>query len=277
MELLNRLGGMVIVPGQFLKLDKSFAHDNAYGLLALKKFGGKEISLKTSDNVKINAMLLRCNLFGRLIAFFQYFSPFRERKIVIYVPGNAMTYESFGFDKNFPRQINKLGCDLLLFNYRGVNKSEGHPTTQGLIKDLNSAIDYVKNGLGYKDKNISVLGQSLGGAIAIKALSERKDCKITLVNDRSFSSISNVIENMKIYRIVKGIFKILVKISGWNLDVTKDFENLKGKKIILKANNDDMMGEKGALATAVKEKNTFRISGGHNDMLKFSILKRVLR
>ena len=59
--------------------------------------------------------------------------------------------------------------------------------------------------------------------------------------------------------------------------MTKDFENLKGKKIILKANSDDMMGEKGALATAVKEKNTFRISGGHNDMLKFSILKRVLR
>ena len=275
MNVINRLASCAILPAQFIKKNSLNAGRKAFNF-----FDSKELTLKTKDGVKINAMLIKANILHRIVSSLIYLNPFRRKKILIYVQGNYGAYE------NSPNGliiegINSLGHDILLFNYRGVGKSRGSPTTKGLEKDLNAAIDYAKNELKYSDENISVWGRSLGGAIATRTLSKRQNSKIRLLNIVSFSSISDVIDNLPIFKIFKVFLKVLVKIVGWNLNVVKDLQKIKGKKFIVEASRDELLGKKGSLANALNKNDPnhtiIRIPGDHNCGINFYIMRKILK
>ncbi len=67
------------------------------------------------------------------------------------------------------------GWNLFCFDYRGYGRSEGHPSRAGLIADAHAAIDYVKTRPDVDPRRVTVLGQSLGGAVGIVAAAERGD------------------------------------------------------------------------------------------------------
>jgi len=193
------------------------------------------------------------------------------------VPGNFQAYEHFAYNSATIGIIKALGYEILLFNYRGVGKSESVPSPKGVRNDLKAAIDYAKNTLKYSEENISVLGRSLGGAIATKTLSEMQPSKIRLLNVISFSSISDVIEGFPIFRIMKVFLKILVKIISWDFNVVEDWNKIKGKKWVVTANDDEVLGEKGKLSNSVNCANTICVRGDHNIPLAFSTLRQILQ
>ena len=74
--------------------------------------------------------------------------------------------------------LTKNGIAVLRFDERGVGKSEGNfenTTLKQFTTDVEMAIDYLKNRKEIDNKSIGLIGHSIGGIIAPRIASERKD------------------------------------------------------------------------------------------------------
>ncbi len=87
-------------------------------------------------------------------------------------------------------------CNVMLINCRGYGLSEGHAHSQGIREDSQAALDFLydqSSSLNVDVNKIFVLGQSMGGAIAID-LAMRNLGKIKgMVIDNTFTRISDLI------------------------------------------------------------------------------------
>jgi len=98
-----------------------------------------------------------------------WFVPATDKAIgtVLHFHGNAQNLTAhFSFVKWLPKQ----GFNVFLFDYRGYGKSEGTPTRTGVHKDAIAALKYVQARDDVDSDRLLVLGQSLGGAVAISAI-----------------------------------------------------------------------------------------------------------
>jgi hypothetical protein len=139
-------------------------------------------------------------------------------------------------------QAERLQAHVIGFDYRGVNRSQKVLPTcaEDLIQDGISQVQRLID-LDVQSENILLKGISLGGAIATKVTRHFHDQgqRIYLFNDRSFSSITHVIEGwIRTFRrngytesfygkVVGKIAKPLVwtglSLSRWNINVVSDF------------------------------------------------------
>jgi uncharacterized protein len=71
------------------------------------------------------------------------------------------------------RRLQGYPVNLLAFDYRGYGRSAGTPTEKGLFRDVRAAHDLLTGELGEDPQRIVLLGQSLGGAVAIDAALHR--------------------------------------------------------------------------------------------------------
>jgi hypothetical protein len=106
------------------------------------------------------------------------------RGTIVHCHGNAQNMTAHWlFVKFLPRE----GYNLFVFDYRGYGRSAGKPTRSGTVEDARAAIEYV---LGREDvdaSRVGILGQSIGGAVAVVVAAE--DARIRgAVIDSSFSS-----------------------------------------------------------------------------------------
>lgn len=84
------------------------------------------------------------------------------------------------------------GYNLFTFDYRGYGKSKGKPDREGVYADSLAAIDYIVSRPGVDTSNLIILGQSLGGANAIVAASERKQGIKAVIVESTFSSYQDI-------------------------------------------------------------------------------------
>lgn len=110
------------------------------------------------------------------------------RNLVVFFHGNAQNLTAHFMNLAW---ITEDHYDLLIFDYRGYGLSDGKPEPQGVAEDglafLNESFDrYKKN----KYKKLIIYTQSLGGAVALKALEDfkYKDAISLLVLDSTFLS-----------------------------------------------------------------------------------------
>ena len=61
----------------------------------------------------------------------------------------------------------RLGVGVFLFDYRGYGKSAGRPSEDGLYRDAEAALAYVRARPDVRDDRIVYFGRSLGGAVAV--------------------------------------------------------------------------------------------------------------
>ncbi|MGH8354255.1 MAG: alpha/beta hydrolase [Pseudomonas sp.] len=64
------------------------------------------------------------------------------------------------------------GYQVLLLDYRGYGRSEGVPSLAGAYQDIDAAFAWLRQAPEVQGKPLSVLGQSLGGALALHYLAE---------------------------------------------------------------------------------------------------------
>jgi fermentation-respiration switch protein FrsA (DUF1100 family) len=83
---------------------------------------------------------------------------------ILYLHGNA---ENISTHVNNVLWLVDEGFTLFLFDYRGYGNSEGHPDVEGVHLDAEAALEAIVNFSGSEGDCIIVLGQSLGGAIAV--------------------------------------------------------------------------------------------------------------
>ncbi|MFN7962794.1 MAG: alpha/beta hydrolase [Thermoanaerobaculia bacterium] len=58
-------------------------------------------------------------------------------------------------------------ANIFAFDYRGYGRSRGAPSEKGLFRDVRAAHDVITGELGQSSERIVLIGQSLGGAVAI--------------------------------------------------------------------------------------------------------------
>lgn len=79
------------------------------------------------------------------------------------------------------------GYEVFIFDYRGFGRSAGEADLEGAVQDTETALAYV---LGERPGCITVIGQSIGGALLFNALARRGTGRIALaVFDSTFASL----------------------------------------------------------------------------------------
>jgi len=110
------------------------------------------------------------------------------RATVVQVHGNAANVSNHAV---LVAWLPAHGFNVLSFDYRGFGRSEGSPTLNGVVADTHAALAEARRRGG--GTPLVVLGQSLGGATAVRALAEdgANDVKL-LILDSAFSSYRGI-------------------------------------------------------------------------------------
>ena len=101
---------------------------------------------------------------------------------IIYFGGNAEDpwYNHEAFSAIFPNHT------IYLMNYRGYAGSAGSPSESALYNDALQLFDAVQN----RHQNVSVIGRSLGSALATRVGAEREVDRVALITP--FDSLENI-------------------------------------------------------------------------------------
>jgi len=86
------------------------------------------------------------------------------------------------------------GYNVFVFDYRGYGWSKGKPSRSGAVKDTRAALREVLRRTETSGESVFVLGQSLGGAMALAALArESRDGVCGVAVDSAFSSYRGIV------------------------------------------------------------------------------------
>lgn len=136
------------------------------------------------------------------------------------------------------------GYDYIIFDYRGYGFSDDMPLyPEATVRDGISALRYTKN--RFKDTPLVVFGQSLGGAVALRALYEvRNEIGVhLLVIDSSFLSYQKVSRRVLSHHALTWLFQPLAWLvirDGWSpLNKTKDLPPW--PKLVLHGDKDQIV------------------------------------
>ena len=110
------------------------------------------------------------------------------RATLVHAHGNAANLTNHA---PIVRWFPAAGINVLTFDYRGYGQSEGLPTLNGLVNDTIGAIaEARRRSAGLP---LIVLGQSLGGATAVRAVAQDNGADIRLlIVDSAFSSYRGI-------------------------------------------------------------------------------------
>jgi fermentation-respiration switch protein FrsA (DUF1100 family) len=90
--------------------------------------------------------------------------------------------------------LHNLGVHVFIFDYRGYGKSEGKPFEAGLYRDAQAAYDWWLRERQPKGEKLILLGESLGGAVAVN-LAARVD-PAGLILQSTFTSAWDMAKTM---------------------------------------------------------------------------------
>jgi fermentation-respiration switch protein FrsA (DUF1100 family) len=117
-----------------------------------------------------------------------YFPHEQPQAAILYIHGNAgnLTHRA-----SAARELHKhLSASVLVFDYRGYGRSEGVPTFAGIVRDAEAARQWLAGRLGIADRDVVLLGESLGGGVAVE-LAARTGAR-GLILDSTFASMRDV-------------------------------------------------------------------------------------
>lgn len=91
--------------------------------------------------------------------------------------------------------VQRMGCSVLMLEYRGYGLSTGSPDEDGLMIDAQTGFEYLRKRAETRDNDIVVFGQSLGGAVSIQLVAKNQNDKrlVGLVLENTFLSMRKLI------------------------------------------------------------------------------------
>lgn len=146
----------------------------------------------------------------------------------------------------------RLQSSVFVFDYAGYGKSEGEPSTAGILEDGRAARRWLAQQSGVKESDIVVFGQSLGGSVAVDLAA--KDGARGLIVESSFTSLGDMGRQFLPFLPVNWLLKE-------NLASVKKIGNFRGPVFISHGKADSVIpfeqGER--LHKAANEPKTFYI------------------
>jgi hypothetical protein len=96
--------------------------------------------------------------------------------------------------------------NVLMLDYRGFGRSEGKPTLDGVVEDAAAALRYLRARPGVDAQRLIVLGQSLGGATALRMLARDSDGVRLAVIEAAFASYRGIARDAALRSLVLAPF-----------------------------------------------------------------------
>jgi pimeloyl-ACP methyl ester carboxylesterase len=112
----------------------------------------------------------------------------RPQHVMLFIHGNAgnLTHRAaLAHDLS-----ERYSASILIFDYRGYGRSEGTPTIPGLLLDARAARALLAEREGVGANEIVLIGESLGGAVAVDLAAQ--DGARALILQSTFSSLKEV-------------------------------------------------------------------------------------
>ncbi len=213
------------------------------------------VEIKTEDNIKLHG----------------WFIPAKDsNKVILFSHGNAGNISNRG---DSIKIFHELGLNVLIFDYRGYGKSEGHPHEQGLYQDVYAVWTYLIEKKGYTKENIIIFGRSLGGAVAMW-LAVKVQAH-SLIIESTFSSFRDIASAQ-----LPIISRLLI--ARYSFKTAGRASKFAGQLLVVHSVEDEIVPYKLAkkiFNAATQPKTFLTISGGHNEgfMLSQEVYKNGLK
>jgi alpha-beta hydrolase superfamily lysophospholipase len=144
-----------------------------YPFLEHDQLKAEEVTFQSDDGTKLAAWYLSASAAAKahpdLVAKEFKDRTERPRGLVVQWHGNA---ENMTSHYRFLAWITLQGYDLLTFDYRGYGASEGEKDVDGIYQDARAMIRHASALAKEKNLPLIFVGQSLGGSLLLRALSE---------------------------------------------------------------------------------------------------------
>ena len=231
-QCCHTLVGYAILPSQ-LSILFLFADLNTKKENLKTQLGGEEIKIPTeNEGTTLDGL------------FFKGDGCEKSDRTMILFNANGIRYEEYGNPKVDLFELNKWqenGWNVVVFNYRGIGKSTGKVSRDGLISDGEAAIEFIKKNYQTPEKLILLHGHSIGGGIAAEVAARYPE--VNYCSDRSFSSLSTQIASMfgDLHLMKPNKLENLLKNLGWELNAFDNLSKIKGKKIVIKNQSDGII------------------------------------
>ena len=128
----------------------------AYPLLRQLFHSADDIELTTPDRLKVRGWYLKRN-------------PAPAQYTWLLFHGNGGDRARRG---RWYQMASQLNCDVIAIDYHGYGDSEGRPSQHTLCEDARATWNYTRKQLGLPPERIVIVGESLGGAVAVQLAAE---------------------------------------------------------------------------------------------------------
>jgi len=182
----------------------------------------------------------------------------RPRAVVLLCHGNAGNITDWA---GVLRHLNRdHGLAVMTFDYRGYGRSEGEPDEEGILKDARAARAWLARRTGVAERDVVLMGRSLGGAVAIDLAA--KDGTRGLILESTFTSLPEVAGE----QVAWLPFRLLMRNQ---LNSLKKIPRYHGPLLLSHGDADSLIPfeqSQRLFAAANEPKHFVRIPGGdHND------------
>ena len=126
--------------------------------------GAEDITLQTTDGLSLTAWLVQPRTGDRRLG-------------VLVAPGNAGHRLARA---PLVAALADLGLTVLLVEYRGYGGNPGHPTENGLARDVRAARTYLISAAGVPEHRLIYFGESLGAAVVTALAAEHAPAGLVL-------------------------------------------------------------------------------------------------
>ncbi len=189
-----------------------------------------------------------------------WFVPYPDsRNTLLIFHGNA---GNIGHRLSWIGMPHRLRINVYIVDYRGYGRSEGKPFEQGLYRDATAAYQWWLHGRGVPEQKLVLLGESLGGAVAVDLAARIPVSGIILQS--TFTSARDM---------AKSLFPLglLQPLMGVHFDSASKIRQITCPKLIMHGDRDEIvpfkLGKK-LFELAPEPKSFFEVPGaGHNDLV----------
>ena len=158
-------------------IERMFFYPDSARYTSPEQFGlrAENVELRSADGTKLHAWFLPAS--GA------------AKGTVLHLHGNAANVSN-----HLPlvAWLPARGYHVLMLDYRGFGKSEGSPTLDGIVDDALAALAYLRTRPGIDRNKIVVIGQSIGGATALRMLARDSTGVRLAVIDSAFASYRGI-------------------------------------------------------------------------------------
>jgi len=200
-----------------------------------------------------------------------------SRALILFLHGNAQNISTHSSAVHW---LTKHQFDVFVFDYRGYGLSEGTPQLDMIMQDISKALQYSNERLSV-DKQLFVIGQSLGASMGIYSIAKYPDGIDGAIFISPFSDYRSIAQHAlsgnKLTWVFQWPLSLMINNDYRPLTYVQQLPNI--PLLYLYSNDDHVIPPKQVKALFHKSnypKYIESLEGGHNTLFEFEANKEII-